>query len=246
MPPPAGSLRLEGVGFHWPGRALPALDAVSLEIAENRTTALVGPSGAGKSTLADLCLGLLEPGSGGVSVGGVPLAGPARTAWRGRCAVVPQEVFLFHDTVRANLLWASPAATEGDLWRALTDAAADTLVRGLPQGLDTVVGDRGLRLSGGERQRLALARALLRRPAFLVLDEATSHLDHEHEAMIQTTLNRLQGRMTVLVIAHRLSTVRHADHIAVLKAGRVVEGGTWDQLCAGEGFVASQARVLPE
>jgi ATP-binding cassette subfamily C protein len=236
---PEGPVRLEAVTYVWPGRDRPAIDGLTLEIPRNRTIALVGPSGAGKSTLADLCLGLLEPSAGQVQVGGVLLEGARRAAWRDRCAVVPQEVFLFHDTVRANLEWANPRCSEEQLWQALEAASADRMVRGLPQGLETVVGDRGLRLSGGERQRLALARALLRAPSFLVLDEATSHLDHEHERMIQRSLDRLRGRMTVLIVAHRLSTVRHADLIAVVEDGRLREAGGWARLRASGGFVAA-------
>lgn len=237
--PPAGGLVLRGVVYTWPGAQRPALDGIDLEIEENRTTALIGPSGGGKSTLADLCLGLLSPASGTVAVGGVALVGALRPAWRSRAAVVPQDVHLFHDTVRANLIWTRPDASEAELWQALEDSAAAELVRGLPRGLATVVGDRGVRLSGGERQRLALARALLRRPAFLVLDEATSHLDHGNERQIQASLERLHGKLTVLVIAHRLSTIRHADAIAVIENGRVVEHGGWSRLsaCPG-GFVA--------
>lgn len=238
---PGGDVSLRGVSYGWPGRERPTVAAIDLDIASNRTTALVGPSGAGKSTLADLCLGLLEPTTGTIQIGGTPLTGTARPSWRQRVAVVPQDVFLFHDTVRANLTWASPDAAEDDLWRVLDTAAAADLVRGLPQGLETLVGDRGVRLSGGERQRLALARALLRRPDFLVLDEATSHLDRGNERLIQTALERLHGQMTVLVIAHRLATVRHADRIYVIEDGRVVEQGGWDQLLAHEGWLARSA-----
>lgn len=235
---PAGSLRLSGIGFTWPGRNHPALDRIEMEIAENRTTALVGPSGAGKSTLADICLGLLTPDTGTIRIGDHLLCGPMRSAWRTQTALVPQDIFLFHDSVANNLRWANPAATENDLWQALDAAAAAELVKSLPQGLETVVGDRGVRLSGGERQRLALARALLRKPAFLVLDEATSHLDVGHERHIQDSLGRLHGKLTVLVIAHRLSTVRHADSIVVIENGRIAETGNWEQLTKRQGWFA--------
>ena len=228
---PKGPMRLQDVSYTWPGRDRPALSAITLEIPENRTTALIGPSGAGKSTLADLCLGLLEPTMGTITVGQSPLSGPL---WRQCAAVVPQDVFLFHHTVRANLAWANSEATEAQLWEALEAADAAELVRNLPQGLETLVGDRGVRLSGGERQRLVLARALLRRPAFLVLDEATSHLDTGHERMIQRSLDRLHGRLTVLVIAHRLSTIRNADQIVVIREGRIHEIGTWETLSIGQ------------
>jgi ATP-binding cassette subfamily C protein len=157
---------------------------------------------------------------------------------------VSQETFLFHDTVRANLQCAQPDAGEEDLWRVLLLAAAAEFVARLPQGLDTVVGDRGVRLSGGERQRLALARALLRRPSLLLLDEATSNLDVENERQIQEALRRLQRNLTVVVIAHRLSTVRIAERIVVLDQGRVAATGAWDQLATSPGLFRSlvQAR----
>ena len=233
--PLRGPLVLDGVHFAWPGRRAPAVDGIDLVVPEATTVALVGPSGAGKSTLADLALGVLVPDRGTVRVGGVALDGPARAAWRHRVAYVPQDVFLFHDSVRANLLWARPDSDETALWRVLEMAAAAELVRGLPQGLETVVGDRGTRLSGGERQRLALARALLRRPAFLVLDEATSALDRESERLVQDALAVLRGTVTVLVIAHRLSTVRAADLVMVIERGRVTDQGGWDELAGRRG-----------
>jgi ATP-binding cassette subfamily C protein len=199
-------------------------------IAARQTTAIVGPSGAGKSTLADCLMGLLVPEQGTVLVDGIPLHVYGITAWRQRIGYVPQETFVFHDTVRANLLWARPEASEPELLQALRLAAAEEFVASLPQGPDTVLGDRGVRLSGGERQRLALARALVRRPALLLLDEATSALDLANEQRIHQALSALHGQLTIVLIAHRLSTVRMADHILVLEAGQMVETGTWDEL----------------
>jgi len=193
-------------------------------------TALVGASGAGKSTLADLTLGLLTPNTGRVLVDGEPLTGDRLAAWRNSIGYVPQEPFLFHDTIRANLLWARPDATEEDLRVVLRAAAAEEFVTRLPQGLDTVVGDRGVRLSGGERQRLTLARALLRRPTLLVLDEATSSLDHENERLVQEAIAKLHGELTLVVIAHRLSTVQQAEQVVVMGEGRVLESGSPDEL----------------
>jgi ATP-binding cassette subfamily C protein len=210
----------------------PAVRDVSLTITAGTTTAIVGPSGAGKSTLADLLMGIIEPSRGRVLVDGTPLTRDHLPAWRHRIGYVPQDTFLFHESVRANLLWARPDADEEDLWRSLRLAAADTFVAALPQGLDTVVGDRGVLVSGGERQRLSLARALLRRPRLLILDEATSSLDSENEVRIQQAIKNLHQQMTIVVITHRLSTVRDADLIHVLDQGQLVESGTWDTLMA--------------
>ena len=220
-------IRLECVNFTYSAESTrPAVENVTLSIPARRMTALVGPSGSGKSTVADLILGLLEPDAGRVLIDDRHLEGGRVFQWRNSVGYVPQEPFLFHDTVRGNLRWACTGATDDELWAALRAASAEEFVRRLPQGWDTVVGDRGIRLSGGERQRLTLARALLRRPDFLLLDEATSSLDGENERFIQDALERLHGQLTILVIAHRLSTVEKADQVIVLEAGRVVEFGT--------------------
>ncbi len=213
----------------------PAVRDVDLSIPAGETTAIVGPSGAGKSTIADLVLGLIPPDSGSVLVDGAALTAAHLPAWRDRVGYVPQDAVLFHDTVRSNLLWACPDATDEKLWIALRLAAADDFVARLPQGLDTVVGDRGVLVSGGERQRLALARALVREPSLLILDEATSALDFESERRIRDAIDRLHGRMTILLITHRLSSVRQADAIHVVDGGRIVESGTWEQLIAKPG-----------
>jgi ATP-binding cassette subfamily C protein len=224
---------LEEVDFAYPGRGdgrTKALRGVSLELPATATVALAGPSGAGKTTVADLVAGLLAPTAGQVTVGGRPLTDGRLVGWRRSVALVPQEPFLFHDTIEANLRWARQDAEQCELWEALQLANAGGFVRALPRGLDTVVGDRGMRLSGGERQRLALARALLRDPQLLILDEATSSLDTENELAIRTALSSLRGRITILLIAHRLSTVSEADQIVVLDSGRVVETGSWEEL----------------
>jgi ATP-binding cassette, subfamily C, bacterial len=226
-------IRLDQVTFAYPERGGErdlALDGVSLEIPAGSMVALAGPSGAGKTTLADLVVGLISPTAGEVLVGGAPLTGARLLGWRGSVALVPQDPFLFHDTIRANLSWALAEADEAQLWRALSMASAEQFVRQLPHGLDAIVGDRGMRLSGGERQRLALARALLREPELLVLDEATSSLDSENELAIRTALDGLRGRTTMLVIAHRLATASDADRIVVLDGGRVIESGSWSEL----------------
>lgn len=208
----------------------PALRDVSLTIRAHATTAIVGPSGAGKSTCADLLMGLLSPSSGELLVDDVPLSPERLQAWRNQIGYVAQETFLFHDTVRANLVWASPGADDAAVWKALEQAAAADFVRALPAGLDTIVGDRGVLLSGGERQRLSLARALLRQPQLLILDEATSSLDSENERRIQAAIDQLHEQITIVVITHRLSTIRNADTIHVVEHGRVVESGSWAAL----------------
>jgi len=223
-------IRFENVSFSYEEGEDETLRGLSLTIEAGRTTALVGPSGAGKSTLADLVMRLISPRRGDILVDGVSLREIDARLWRRRIGYVAQDTFLFNDTVRANLLWACPEAGEDEMWRALRDAAADGFVAALPRGLDTVLGDRGIRLSGGERQRLALARALLRRPRLLILDEATSALDSENERQIQRAIERLHGETTILLITHRLSTARNADVIHVLDDGSLVQSGEWKAL----------------
>jgi ATP-binding cassette subfamily C protein len=226
----AREIHIENVSSRYEAAARFVLDGVDLRISAGTTTAIVGPSGAGKSTVADVLLGLIRPDTGRVVVDGVTLDAEHMSAWRAQVAYVTQDAVLFHDTVRANLLWARPGSTDQDIARALELAAADDFVGRLPQGIDTVIGDRGVTLSGGERQRLALARALLRQPALLVLDEPTSAIDAENERQIWDAIERLRGTMTVLVISHQMSNVRRADTIYVMEAGKVVERGTWDAL----------------
>jgi ATP-binding cassette, subfamily C, bacterial len=226
LPVPQGPIELHGVRVVHRDPERPALVGVDLAIPEGRMTAIIGPSGAGKSTLVDVIVGLLSPSEGSVTVGGEPLQEGVLAGWRNCVGYVPQDAFLFHDTIRANLLAARPDADEAALWAVLEQAAAG-FVRVLPKGLDTLVGDRGLRLSGGERQRLALARALLRRPRLLVLDEATSALDAETERVVLAHLHATAASMTVVVVAHRLGTVASADHVVVVQAGAVVAAGSW-------------------
>jgi ATP-binding cassette subfamily C protein len=212
-----------------------ALRDVSLVVRAGTTTAIVGPSGAGKSTIADVLLGLLDPQAGQVRVDEVPLGPERLQAWRDQIGYVAQDGFLFHDTIAANLRWARPDATDGELWEALQLASVAEFVGGLPQQLDTVLGDRGILVSGGERQRLSLARALLRRPALLILDEPTSSLDSENEQRIQAAVDGLHEQITILLITHRLSTIRHADLIHVVEHGSVIESGSWRELIGRRG-----------
>jgi ATP-binding cassette subfamily C protein len=213
---------------------------IHVRIPGNSMTAIVGKSGAGKSTLIDLLIGLNRPESGKILINGEPYHDANKRAIRSSIGYVSQDPFLFHASIRDNLLLVKPDASEEQLWKALEASASDEFVKNLPQGIDTVVGDRGVRLSGGERQRIVLARALLKNPAILVLDEATSALDNENEAKIQAALNRLKGKITIIVIAHRLSTIRNADQVVVLENGCIIQQGGYQQLSRETGGVFSQ------
>jgi ATP-binding cassette subfamily C protein CydCD len=229
---------MSGVTFTYPGREQPALRDVFLTIPAGTTVALVGPSGAGKTTIANLFLRFWDPQQGAVKLQGHDLR-----QWRlddlRRCiALVAQDTYLFNDTLRNNVAVARPSASEAEMAAAIDKASLGDFARSLPDGLDTVVGERGTQLSGGQRQRVAIARAFLKDAPILILDEATSHLDTVNEAAVRDALDRLKRDRTTVVIAHRLATVRRADSIIVLEAGRVTEVGSHADLLSKGGAYA--------
>ncbi|MFD0047960.1 ABC transporter ATP-binding protein [Actinomycetes bacterium NPDC127524] len=207
-----------------------ALQDININIPANRMTAVVGRSGAGKSTLIDLLMGLNKPERGHVNIDGIPLSSERIVSLRKAMSYIPQDPFLFNATLRENLMIIKENASEESIWEALEFAAAADFVKKLPNGLDTLIGDRGIRLSGGERQRIVLARAILRKPSILILDEATSALDTENEAKIQGAIDKLKGTMTIIVIAHRLTTIRNADQVLVMDQGKVIQMGEYQVL----------------
>lgn len=207
-----------------------ALKNINVTIPACQTTAIVGRSGAGKSTLIDMIMGLNQPEKGEILMDGTPLSRKNLLSLRNSISYVPQDPFLFNTSIRENLLLICENANDDELWEALEFSSAAEFVRRLPQGLETLIGDRGIKLSGGERQRIVLARAILRKPAILVLDEATSALDAENEFKIQAALDNLKGKMTIIIIAHRLSTIRNADQVIVLDKGEITQKGGFSQL----------------
>jgi ATP-binding cassette subfamily B protein len=260
------SVELDGVRFRYPsadevslasleqvastdrGGGAEVLHGVSLDVHPGQLLALVGPSGAGKTTITSLVARLYDPSAGVVRIGGVDLREVSFESLHNAVGVVTQDAHLFHDTIRSNLLYARPDATEAQLREVLVSAQIWSLIAGLPEGLDTVVGDRGHRLSGGEKQRIALARLLLKAPGIVVLDEATAHLDSESEAAVQRALEETLTGRTAIVIAHRLSTVRAADLIAVIDQGQVVEQGRHADLIDRGGLYADlyQTQFAPQ
>ncbi len=240
-----GEIELEDVDFVYPGRP-PLFQGLRVRFERGETTALVGSSGGGKSTLAYLLLGLLDPIRGRILVDGVDLRELEKRSWRRRIGFVPQDLFLAHASVAENITFGRPGFSEAGVQRAAEVANAASFIRLLPEGYQTLVGERGMKLSGGQQQRIAIARAILEDPEILIFDEATSFLDAESEKLVQEALERISRGRTVLLIAHRLSTVRRADRIVVLEAGRVVEQGSHADLIRGAGryfqLAAAQSR----
>ncbi len=255
LPPLTTSgIEFENVGFRYPSGpgdenlGADVLQDISFAAAPGRLVALVGPSGAGKTTILSLAARFYDPTSGQIKLDGVPLTQIGRTDLRDRVAVVTQDVFLFHATLRENICYGAPDASAIDLDAIVDAAQLSDLAGRLPEGLETVVGERGYRLSGGEKQRVAIARALLRQAPYLLLDEATSSLDSQAERRIQLALERLIHGRTVIAIAHRLSTIQRADQILVINAGRIVERGTHEELLRQSGLYQElyYAQFAPE
>jgi ATP-binding cassette subfamily B protein len=228
------NIEFKNVNFAYPGRGS-TLKNINLNFHKGTMTALVGDSGSGKSTITDLLLGLQIPDEGMVLIDDLSLSDYRQNSFRQKIGYVPQDPILFHRSIRDNLLWSRENATDAEIWNSLILANAEKFVKELPEGLDTLVGDRGVRLSGGQRQRIALARALIRKPELLILDEATSALDSESEKLIQLSIEQVAKETTILVIAHRLSTIAKADFVYVISKGEIIEKGTYKSLSIKQG-----------
>jgi subfamily B ATP-binding cassette protein MsbA len=226
----------DGVTFHYPNSNGFQLDAIRLEVKAGEVVALVGPSGAGKSTLVNLLPRFYDATSGAVRIDGFDVRDLTVASLREKIGLVAQDTFLFNDTAASNISYGRPEISRDAVRLAAQTALADEFIEQLPQGYDTIIGERGVKLSGGQRQRIAIARALLKNAPILILDEATSHLDAESEMLVQRALANLMAGRTVIVIAHRISTIRRADKIVVMDRGRISEVGTHADLVTGGGI----------
>ncbi len=228
-------INFENVSFSYNVESPYFMENLNLQIPVGKTIAIVGPSGAGKTTLADLIMGIIQPCEGKITVDGIPIS-KCFTSWRSQIGYVAQETFLFNETIKFNLLLSQPKAHLEELIEALKQSAVYEFILKLPLGINTVIGDRGVKISGGEKQRIALARALLKKPKLLILDEATSNLDSNNEKKILKAIDDLHGEITILIIAHRVSTIKNADYIYLIEKGQISESGTWDELLKKEGW----------
>jgi ATP-binding cassette, subfamily B, bacterial len=240
-----GDISFKNLQFSYPTRAdVPVLKGISFDIPAGKKVAVVGQSGAGKSTIMQLLLQFHHPLAGEISIDGQNIYDYSLDSYRQNFAIVPQEVILFGGTIRENILYGKPDATENEIAEAAKQANAFDFINNFPEGFETIVGERGVKLSGGQRQRIAIARAILRNPTILLLDEATSALDAESEKVVQEALNRLMANRTSIIIAHRLATIREVDCIYVLQNGKIVEKGTHDELSdLQNGVYASLAKL---
>ncbi len=234
----ASNIAFHEIALQYPSSEKPAIQKASFEIPKGKTIALVGSSGAGKSSILDILLRLYEPTHGKILVDGIDLREYSTGSWRDRLGVVSQDISIFNDTIEENIRFGLPNKTEEEIFHASRLAGLEEFIHTLPERYKTVVGERGFRLSGGQRQRLALARALMRNPEILILDEATSNLDSHSESLIQDALEKLRSQRTVLIVAHRLSTIMNADQIYVMDQGRVIEQGTHSSLLSQKGAYA--------
>jgi len=234
-----GSIVFTEIGLCYPGRDRPAVEAVNLEIPAGKTFAFVGPSGSGKTSLISLLPRLYEPTAGKIKIDDVSIDELKLRSLREQLALVSQDVILFNDTIGRNIAYGRDNVSEEAIWQAVRAADLEQFIRSLPEGLQTMVGDRGVRLSGGQRQRVAIARAVIKDAPILILDEATSALDTASEASVKAAIDRLRHNRTTLIVAHRLSTVENADWVVVMDGGKIVQQGTHRSLIAESGLYHS-------
>jgi len=239
------NISISRITLTYPGNLKPAIESVSMDISAGDFVAIVGPSGAGKTTLVDVLLGVLEPNEGSIKISNLSPR-ESINKWPGSISYVPQDINIFNGTIRTNVALGYPRDTASDemVWAAINFAELGDAVKELPHGLDTEIGERGIKLSGGQRQRLGIARALFSKPQLLVLDEATSSLDSETELRISKAIQNLKGKVTVVVIAHRLSTVRKADHVYYLEGGKIKASGSFEEVREKSPDFDKQAKLL--